>query len=160
MLAPPSCASRIGKSGFDICDHVHDGAIEHRRTRHSIGPCGTWRVHRCQVPQYSRSHTAFLNRLRLARVRLYPPGERMIGVPILPHACVREARENGCGGCSPIGWQHRLPDRVHAKVLAARLQQRLDCGSPPQTRASSRREQNDDTRLSRFAIELVPERVE
>jgi len=82
----------------------------------------------------------------------------MVWIPVLLHSSIGKPPENRAGRRRPIRREHRLPDGKHTnRVIRVLLQKRFDCGGPPQTGPSSRRQQNDKPCLVCVAVEFRPQ---
>jgi hypothetical protein len=125
--------------GFEGGDDVDDGAVKQRRGWQTVPPANALRVNGRKIPQQLLSDATVLFGLRRLRVVGDALGQGVLAVPVLPDPRIRESTQDRRGRRGPIGWQHRLPDRVHANVARLVLLQNLfDCGGPPQTSGSSR----------------------
>ena len=78
--------------------------------------------------------------------------------PVLLHSSVGKPAESRAGRRRPVRREHRLPDGKHTdRLIRVVLQKRFDCGGPPQTGPSSRRQQNDKPCLVCVAVEFRPQ---
>ena len=69
----------------------------------------------------------------------------MVWVPELPYATIIHAPKRACARRAPIRGQNRFPHREYRDMAVRMLLQNLtDCGGPPQTSRSSRREEQND----------------
>jgi len=79
----------------------------------------------------------------------------MIRVPVLLHPPIGKPFEDRTGRRGPIRRQYGLPHRKYANPLVrALLEDRFDCGGPPQTCPSRGGQQDDDSGVARFLIEV------
>ena len=81
--------------------------------------------------------------------------DKMAGVPELSYPAIIEAIQHTRTRRTPVGRKNRLPHREHHhRAFGVILQNRLDCGRPPQTSRSSRREQQNHAQLVRCPVEF------
>ena len=82
----------------------------------------------------------WLRRL-LPRDVLERTGHDVVRVPKLPDAQIREAPKRDAAWRPPIGCENRFPNYEYTHFLAWKPSEKfLDCGGPPQTSSSSRRQ--------------------
>ena len=142
---------------YDI-DHR---AIEDGRSWYTVVPPCTLRVDSDEIPQIACAHTAFVFRLWRPSVRGHLFCEEVTWIPVLLHAGIGGTTKREGRRRAKVGRQNRLPHHEHARGGSwVRRQDRLNCGGPPQTLRSSRREEHDHTAASRCAVELSFQRTE
>ena len=99
------------------------------------------RKHDSEVPQDSVALATLGMNVAAHLGLLEGSRHEMINVPELPDATVAEALENAGARFAPIGRENGLPHGKHADgALWVSLENARDCGGPPQTHGSSRRE--------------------
>ncbi len=148
---------------LERCDNLigdaNDGAVEYGRGRELLTPERAFGIDGGQIPKNSIRKTTIRLRLRLAGVSGHPIRDETFLIPKLPRALVRQPAERGTRWSSePVHRQDRLPNDEHCQVCIRMLLQHLfGCGGPPQTTRSSGRQQQNDARLIRGVVELLPE---
>ena len=80
--------------------------------------------------------------------------QQSVAIPILRHAMIGDPPERHSRRREKVRWQDRFPDNHHADSgVGMFVQQLLDCGGPPQTDSSSRREHRNDADRTGRAVE-------
>ncbi len=134
---------------------LHHRAVQENRLRQRVAPACCRRVSGRQIPEEP---------FAIATVRVNIAGdfgfldscrENMAGVPELSDAAIIETIQHTRARRTPIGREDRFPNREHNnRAFGVLLQNRLDCGGPPQTSRSSRREQQYHAQVGRRPIEF------
>jgi len=123
-----------------------------------IGPHRIRRIDRNQIPQNSGSLTAFFLGLEFIPIRGELFREDVVRIPILLDAPVWNEIERKRRWRRPVSREDRLPDHEHPRGdIRIAFQDRCDCGRPPQTGRSCRRQQNDQSNGILRAIEVGAE---
>lgn len=142
----------------DTIGDVRHGAVEKCRRRKTALPSCTFRIDGRKIPEDPVLLTAIGLGLRRACGRGDCPGDQVVRVPELLHPGVRNARHGAGVRRRKVGGQNRQPHDEYAHLrVGIRCEHRLDCGGPPQTLHSGRRQQDDDPRGISAGIELVLE---
>jgi len=82
----------------------------------------------------------------------------MLRVPELARSTVSDSSERAATRRPPVRWEDRLPHHEHAHLsVGVPRQKLLNCGGPPQTGWSSRRQQQNQPRNVGFGIERLLE---
>ena len=85
----------------------------------------------------------------------------MILIPELTDSAVRETAKCKGGWCAPVGNQDRLPYREHLNPgVRVLVEQALNCGGPPQTNGSTRRQQKDDAHEIGGTVKVASQGIE
>jgi hypothetical protein len=125
-----------------------------------ISPRGTRPVKNSLIPVESFFHAAV--RLQLCRWML---GEffcdKMLWVPKLTHTAVRDPAKRGAAWRPPVRYQDGFPNNQHAhRSVLMPSQQLLHSGGPPQTKWSSGRHEQDQSRDACVGVERLLELAE
>lgn len=85
-------------------------------------------------------------------------GHHMLRVPELTHSAVCNSSKRAATRWSPVRSENRLPHDKHSQLSAGAPRQQLrNCGGPPQTSRSSRRQKQDQSRYVGLRIECLLE---
>jgi len=112
------------------------------------------------IPVESFLNTAIGLRLRRSPgcVLLKFQRHDVLRVPELPSAAVCDSSERAATRRAPVRLEDRFPYHEHTHLsISVPRQELLNCGGPPQTSRSSRRQQQDEPRNAGFGIERVLE---
>ena len=120
---------------------VYHGAVDEFRGRELVEPLHSRWIDGGYIPQDAVAAAAF-------RLSGDLRGEQVLRIPVLLGPRVGEPLQDRRDWGAEVGKEDRLPDSEDFDRGARLLRQKfLDCGGPPQTGASGRREQDNDARL-------------